>query len=247
MKTLFTLSMLCASYFLLSQNIENKLGQNGNFIIKEAGDEDKTLFRFKKDFLGNSELVIARDPYVWPPSEDIWMLDVHSLTNNFPNISFASFGTIDQGAVLHFQKANGSSPPGAVQADNILGSIYFTGYKDATVHFQPSAIIESKVISVGGNGPAADITFSTSNGTSLSTRMTINDDGKVIIADLAGTGTVNVAVDATGKLIRAASAPSGPADNSLRLQLEQLEQENAVLRSELVELRKMIEGILEEE
>jgi hypothetical protein len=245
MKKLITLlSIVFFATSLFSQNIENKLGANGNFLIKESGADGKTLFRVKKDIFGNSELVIARDPYVWPPSEDIWMLDVHSSTNLGPNISFASFGNINQGAVLHFQKAFGSGP-GTVQAGNILGSIHFTGYKDNTSNFVTSAIIESKVNGMGTNGPSADITFGTSDGTSLLVRMTVKSDGTINIAGLyattgGGTGDKPVFVSSNGDLV-AGTAVSAPNKNTNRI--DQLERENQELKRRLEKLEAIVQEL----
>ena len=224
---------------MISQDIENKLGASGSFLIKEAGPDDKVLFRFKKDIFGNSELVIARDPYVWPPSEDIWMLDVQS-ENLGPYISFASFDDINQGSVLHFQKAYGNGP-GQVQSGNLLGSILFTGYKDGG--FVSSAGIESKVVSVS-TYPAAEIFFSTSDGTVLENRMTIKSDGTINIAGLAGNGSGYVAVDNNGDLSFTASPPSIPDFSS---EIEALRLENETLKKRLAKLEAIVEELAKQQ
>ena len=247
-KSLFLLISLCLVYGVtLSQNIENKLGgADGKFIIKEAGADDKVLFSFKEDHFGNSELVIAKDPYVWPFSHDIWMLDVHA-ENNGPNISFASFTDIDQGAVLHFQKANGNGP-GTVNADNILGSIHFTGYTGSG--FVTSAIIESKVTSIGTAGPAADITFATSNGTALDVRMAIKNDGTVNIATLHGTtgggasGDKPVFINSAGDLV-AGNAVASPSYGSERI--KSLEEENQQLKARLEKLEALVKELAKQQ
>ena len=239
MKKLFTLSMLCASFFLFSQNIENKLGANGSFLIKDFNDVN--LFEFRYDAIADPELLIGRTYY--EVGEDLWNINLQTTTIG-PLVSFSGFSNIPSGPQLVFHKSRGgTSGISSVDVDDEIGAVSFIAYTDS---WRTIAQISSVVRSITGGAATSDMQFSTSNATGQTVRLTINEEGSVEIADLAGTGTANVQVDETGKLIRAASAPAIPIDNSLHRQLEHLKQENEVLRAELDELRKMVEGILEE-
>ena len=57
------ISLYLAYGVTLSQNIENKLGAGGTFAIKDA--DDKELFLFTKDIVGEPDLIIGKDPYAW--------------------------------------------------------------------------------------------------------------------------------------------------------------------------------------
>ena len=180
-KSLFLFISLCLLYGVtLSQNIENKLGAGGTFSIKDT--DDKNLFLFTKDVVGEPDLIIGKDPYGWASSERIWMIDVQS-TQIGALISFANFQNGDHGAHVHFQKAHGltGQTPGEIQAGDKLGSLIFTGYK-SDKDFNTAAEIRTTVTNTGTESPAAKISFFTSEGgTTLFERMVINDDGAVHI------------------------------------------------------------------
>jgi hypothetical protein len=59
--------------------------------------------------------------------------------------------------------------------------------------------------------------------------------------------TTNRAVYVTDNGTLIVDVPTAPLNSNVKSRIEQLEMENAVLRSELDELRKMVEGILEEQ
>jgi hypothetical protein len=235
--------MASLAFTLQAQNIVNQWGTSGNFQIKNSGGT--TEFKFTENLVHDSELHIGKTDYSIGTA-DAWMLDIQSNTFG-PYVSFSSFTNNSLGPNLWFHKARGSGS--AIVANDVIGHISFIGF-DGTA-WRGAASIKSKATALSNNNYVnGKILFTTANNSSTEvTRMIINSDGVVNITNLnkansgwSGTTYAYVLVNTSGDLVATNTLPTMKIVTN---EIEELKAKNESLESEIAELRKMVEQLIE--
>ena len=222
MKKLITLIIVASlALTIQAQDITNALGTNGTFYLND--ENDKEVVKFNDNGVFEFKNI---------NSSNSTQIELYNAGHNLK---------------LEFYKANGTpDSPTSVADGNTLGLLYFHGYTGSS--YQLGAGISAYISGTpsGANIPTA-LSFSTTETTSLTTRMTIKPDGTVNIAGLYATtggtsGHKPVYVDSSGDLVAgtAVAAPQVSNEN------QQLKEEIKTLKAEVAELREMVERLMEE-
>ncbi len=238
MKKLITLIIVAVLAFTTqAQDITNKLSATGSFKIIDNSDiEFFSLSHQGIGYLGDGSTGYAG-------SRTLNLLG----NNGSGGLSISSYlgSGFNARSRIEFYTNDGSigSLNTATDGDPI-GWLNYFGYNGSS--WSQGAEITVQVDgSVSGSNIPMSIEFVTNNGTTNAIKMTIKADGTVNIADLAGSysgGQAYVVVNDAGDLSGQDAAPS----KSLGNEIQQLKEENAALKAEMSELRKMIEVLMNE-
>ena len=174
--TLFLIVLLCGTT-LKSQDIINRTGTGGKFIIENSNGD--TEFAFKTNQIGQAEMIIGKNTFDFFP--DLYELNIQSNSIG-PFASFTNFTSASSGPRLYFQKARNNPPTTDLVLDDELGTISFFGYKGS---FKESASIRTKVTDPGNSTPAANISFFTSSGDQATERFQIKSNGAIHFKPMA--------------------------------------------------------------
>ena len=236
MKKLITIIIVAGlALTIQAQDITNKLGQGGKFEVVE--NDGTTMFSVTEVGTTQTPNVIIGDNANSNHLNAKRQLNIveegGSAGLNLYSYRNGGWNSEDKISLFH---ANGSvASPKTVSSNNEFAEIAWYGHHGSWNNSKAAAI-SVKSGTVTGSATPGNLIFSTSNGGSPVDRMTIKSDGVVNIAGLSGTGTEFVKVDASGNLVRSATKAPAPINN----QIQQLKEENAALKAEMAELRKMM-------
>lgn len=237
MKKLITIIITASLAFTIqAQDVTNTLGTNGHFYIKD----NSTNQLMKVD--GSANMYIGEGILGYADHRTLNILE----TSGSAGITLSSYKNNSWSARSRVSFYSNGGTVGALTpavTGNDIGWLDFYGWDGDA--WQDGASIHTTVDGTVSDGHVPmKIDFSTDGGSGLSSRMTINSDGTVNIAGLAGGSDDDyVTVDVNGNLKRSATAP---AKAPLKNEIQQLKEENAAMKAEMAELRKMVEGLMQE-
>ena len=176
-------------------------------------------------------------------------LQFQSESNTYGN-TFKLIGRRANNVIAGYYGLGTGSVPKDVEDGNFLLTINGYGYNNSYDRLAASmAFVVDGTPQSDKNHVPGKITFETGTATAVPViRMTIKSDGTVNISGLPATtgggasGDKPVYVNSSGDLV-AGTAVAAPQLNN---QIQQLKEENLALQAEMAELRKMVEGLMQE-
>jgi hypothetical protein len=240
MKRFLTLIVMASlALTIQAQDITNTLSATGHFIIQDNSATPVQLLKITKD----ARMYIGKGSTGYVGSRTLNLLQTEGsaglILNSYKGTQFSARSRVS----FYTNQGTAGSPTDVVSGDPI-GWLDFFGYNGNAWHEGAGIRIAVDGTAAGTHIPMSISFLTSKSGATLTTRMLIKADGTVNITGLAGTGTEFVKVDPNGNLIRSTtkSSPLTP----LVEDINRLKTENETLKTEVAELRKMVEMLIEE-